>query len=361
MAYKFGVLTMADVEDYTLINTVGQGVVYEDLQMYLAQREADMRAALGIFVQQETDLYTENYKLPGGGRLQRRGGQAQSAAVKAGGSWDTGYPLEDFGAQLAWTDVVEGYMTVREFNRHVNTIEEQDRNSLRFEMLKALLNDGGGAARTFVDPIHGSISVQPLANGDAVVYPPVLGSETEATDDHYSETGYASASVSDSNNPYPTAVEELAEHFGESTGGDNIITFINPAQESVTRNLTDFYAVEDRFIRLGDNADVPINLPSAPGVIIGRVSGTWVSKWRWMPANYLLTVHLEAAAPLKMRVDPASTGLGTGLQLVAQDDIYPFRMAHWRHRYGFGVGNRLNGVVTELGTGGTFTIPTAYA
>ena len=73
MAYKFGVLTMADVEDYTLINTVGQGVVYEDLQMYLAQREADMRAALGIFVQQETDLYTENYKLPGGGRLQRRG------------------------------------------------------------------------------------------------------------------------------------------------------------------------------------------------------------------------------------------------------------------------------------------------
>lgn len=361
MAYKFGAMTLADVDDYTLLRNVGQGIVYEDLQMYLAQREADMMAALGVFVQQTTDLYTENYKLPGGGRLQRRGGQAQSGAVKATGSWDTAYPLEDFGAQLAWTDVVEGYMTVREFNRHVTTIEEQDRNTVRYEMLKALLNDGGGSARTFADEIHGSLSVQPLANGDAILYPPILGSESEATEDHYSETGYAATAISNTNNPYPVAVEELAEHFGESQGGDNIVTFINPAEEAETRALTDFVEVADRFIRLGDDADIPVNLPNVPGTIIGRVSGTWISRWRWMPANYLLSVHLEAAAPLKMRVDPAATGLGTGLQLVAEDERYPFRMAHWRHRFGFGVGNRLNGVVTELGTGGTYTIPTAYA
>lgn len=361
MAYRFGALTMADVDDYTLVNTVGQGVVYEDLQLYLAQRERDMMAALSVFVDMTTELYTENYKLPGGGRLQRRGGQAQSGAVKAAGSWDTGYPLEDFGAQLAWTDIVEGYLTVREFNRHVNTIEEQDRNTVRFELLKALLNNGSGSPRTFVDEIHGTISVQPLANGDAVLYPPVLGSETEATEDHYVETNYAATAISNINNPYASAVEELAEHFGETQGGDNIVTFINPAEEAETRALTDFVPVEDRFIRLGDNADVPVGLPNVPGIIIGRVSGSWVSRWRWIPATYMLSVHLEAPAPLKMRVDPASTGLGMGLQLVAQDERYPFRMAHWRHRFGFGVGNRLNGVVQELATGGSYTTPTAYA
>lgn len=361
MTYRYGVLTMADVNDYTLINTVGQGVVYEDLNMYLAQREADLQQALGVFVEMQTELYTENYKLPGGGRLQRRGGQAQSAAVKGAGSWDTGYPLEDFGAQLAWTDRVLGYMSVREFNVHVQTIEEQDRNTVRFELLKALFNDGGGSARTFVDPLHGSISVQPLANGDATLYPPVLGSETEATADHYAETGYASASISDTNNPYKTIVAALTARFGRATGGRNVVTFINPAEETVTRNLSDFVPVEDRFIRSSALADIPQNLPSVPGEVIGRVSGTWVVVWDWIPANYLLAIHLEAAAPLKMRVDPATTGLVRGLHLAAMDEIYPFNMGHWSHAFGFGVGNRLNGYVLELGTGGTYTIPTAYA
>ena len=81
MAYQYGVLTMADVNDYTLINTVGQGVVYQDLMEYMAQRQADLQAALGVFVETETELYTENYKLPGGGFLERRGGQAESAAA----------------------------------------------------------------------------------------------------------------------------------------------------------------------------------------------------------------------------------------------------------------------------------------
>jgi len=32
----------------------------------------------------------------------------------------------------------------------------------------------------------------------------------------------------------------------------------------------------------------------------------------------------------------------------------------WRHRMGYGVANRLNGVVMELAAGGTYTIPTVY-
>ena len=362
MAYRYGALTMADVDDYTLVNNVGQGVVYEDLNLYLMQREADMQAALRVFVETETELYTENYKLPGGGRLQRRGGQAQSGAVKAGGSWDTGYPLEDFGAQIAWTNVVAGYMTIQEFNRHVQTVEEQDRNTVRFELLRALLNDGGGSYRTVTDEIHGSVHVQPLANGDAdTLYPPVIAAEDPATENHYLESGYAASAISDTNDPYSTIVNELTEHFGESQGGDNVVTFINSAQEAKTRAMTDFVPVEDRFIRSGDNTDIPVNLPSVPGVIIGRVSGSWVSRWRWLPANYMLGQDLDAPPPLKMRVDPAATNLPRGLTLVSEDEIYPFKMAHWQHRFGFGVANRLNGVVMELGTGGTYSIPAAYA
>ena len=47
--------------------------------------------------------------------------------------------------------------------------------------------------------------------------------------------------------------------------------------------------------------------------------------------------------------------------MVAQEKKHPIERLTWRHRFGFGVRNRLNGVVMELGTGGTYTIPTAYA
>jgi hypothetical protein len=74
----------------------------------------------------------------------------------------------------------------------------------------------------------------------------------------------------------------------------------------------------------------------------------------------MLGIHLDAPAPLKKRVDPTAVGLGRGLQLVSEDTDHPFVGSHWSHRFGFGVANRLSAVVMELGTGGTYTIPTAY-
>jgi len=53
--------------------------------------------------------------------------------------------------------------------------------------------------------------------------------------------------------------------------------------------------------------------------------------------------------------------LGDGLQLVAKENAFPFEASFWRHRFGIGGGNRLNGVVLEFGTGGSYSIPAAYA
>jgi hypothetical protein len=72
-------------------------------------------------------------------------------------------------------------------------------------------------------------------------------------------------------------------------------------------------------------------------------------------------VHLEAEPPLKERVDPTETGLPRGLTPVVIDPAYPIQSLEMRARYGMGVANRLNGVVLELGTGGTYSIPSAFA
>ena len=146
-------------------------------------------------------------------------------------------PLEDFGAQLSGNDVDMAYMSVAELDRHLNTVVAQNVNTLRFEMLKALLNN---TQDTFVDPLHGSLSIEPLANGDTVVYPPVLGSESEATDDHYLESNYAASAISDANNPFITIRDEIEEHFGVDQGGSNIVVFINQAQTTAVEDLSDF-------------------------------------------------------------------------------------------------------------------------
>jgi hypothetical protein len=357
MANIFGHLNIADT-DRVFASTPGQAVIWDAVQDYVSRYNAGLNAAMAIFVEGTTSDFKRRYKLPGGGYMQRRGPDGRPAARKRIGQWDIGLPLEDFGDAVAWNDVALAYMTAQEFTASVQSVLIANTNTTRYEMLKALLNN---TQRTFKDELNGDILVEPLANGDAVVYPPVEGSVSEATDTHYLESNYASSAISDTNNPFKTVVAELQEHFGgPPTGGAAIAAFHNPAQTAKIEALTDFVEVPDRFVRLGDDDSVPVGLPSVPGRVIGRVNGAWSIEWPWIPADYMYAQHLEAPAPLLKRVDPADTGLGEGLQLVAVDDAYPFAEAFWRSRFGFGVGNRLNGVVLEFGTGGSYTVPTGY-
>lgn len=357
MSGIFGMLSLSDT-DRLFVNTIGQSAVYEATKTLLDRYNSDLRAALAVFVERQTSDYKIRYKLPGGGRLQRRGGQTDTARVKAYGSWDVAFPLEDFGAAIGGDDVTLAYMSMAEYDRHLKTIMVQDVNTVRFELLYSIFH---GATRTFVDPLYGSLTIQPLANGDTVVYPPVLGSEAEATDDHYLVAGYAATAISDTNNPFITIRQELEEHFGASTGGDAIAVFIHPDESPETEDLTDYDKVEDRWIRSGTQTAVPINLPAVPGRILGRTNGCWVIEWRWIPTGYMLGTHLEEPAPVLERIDEPDTGLGSGLQLITREEDYPLESAHYRHRFGFGVGNRLNAVCMEISTDEDYGAPTIYA
>lgn len=356
MSGIFGILGVSDHER-VFVNTIGQDVVYDAVNELVARYNEELASIRGIFVERSTEDFKFRYMLPGGGRLQRMSGLAPSAEVRAYGKWDVALPLEGFGAAVGGGRVDLAYMSIQDLDRHLDTVMIQDRNTYRFEMLRRLFND---QQRSFSDELHGTLAVEPLANGDTVLYPPVLGVETEATEDHYYHTGYTSANISDTNNPFITIVDELEEHFGSPTGGSNIVAFINQAQVAKVEALTAFDEVTDRFITPGDDTAVPFGLPaSMPGKIIGRCSGCWVVVYRWVPADYIFGLHLDAPAPLFERVDPADTGLPVGLALVATEDKYPLQNAYWEHRFGLGVGNRLNGVFLEFNAS-AFSIPTGY-
>ena len=358
MAGIYGVLGIADTER-VFLNTLGQSVVYDAVNEYMAMHNAELANTLGVFVGETTTDFKRRYFLPGGGRLQNMGFAPQSApaAVKTSGSWDVAFPLTDFGAALAGTRISYGYATVQDLAREVDGIRARDVQTVRYEILNAML---GSTQTTFVDPINGSLSIEPFANSDSVVYPPVLGSETEATENHYLSAGYAVSAISDTNNPFATIANELEEHFGAPTGGSSIVTFIPADVTAKAQALTDFVAVTHQNINPGDDMATVLGLPTGlPGRILGHVSGTWVVEWRALPATYAIGIHLDAPAPLAMRVDPAYTGLGSGLQLVSTNSKYPFTESFYSHRFGVACANRLNGVAMII-SAAAWSVPSGY-
>lgn len=368
MSGIFGHLNISD-SDRVFNTTVGQEVIWDAAQQYVARVNAEISAQMSMFVERTTDAFKYRYRLPGGGYLQRRNSDGSYQTVKAVGAWDIALPLRDVGAQVGGNDVDMAYMTVQELDNHISTVTIQNVNTVRFEMLYALFNS---AEKTFVDDLHGSLLVEPLANGDAVVYPPKMGSSTEATDNHYLEAGYVYTAIDATHNPIPTMKEELEEHFGVAVGGSEIIVFVPPVVTPYLRALgaTHWTEVGDPRINYGTGTNLAQMLGGTyPGTLVGRCDGCWIVEWRWLPTDavpYLLGIHPGQPRPLLRRVDPADTGLGTDLQLIArynkaEGESFPFQGAFWRHRFGFGVGNRLNGVIMELASGGSYTVPTAYA
>lgn len=362
MTTIFG-LARLTASDYQFARQVDQELLYEATQQYLSMVNDAAMGAISTFVEPTpTTNAKERYQLPMVGRMQKTSEERGAKSVARSGSYDVAYPLWQFGDQVTVTDVDMAYMTPQEFQEHIDGAAARAMNAKRHEILYRIFNN---TQDTFTDKRLGSLTIEPIANGDGVVYPPVEGEDTtEATEDHYLESGYAATAISDTNNPIKTLVDDLVHHGINRTEDIPIVSFINSAQQTQIESLTNFVPyIPPTRINAGDNTDMPLLPPSSlPGRTIGYVRGySWINVWPWIPANYIVSVNLAAPQPLKMRVDPAETGLGSGgLVLLPTEKNGVLTFNDWRLRFGIGGANRLSAAVMELGTGGTYTIPTAY-
>lgn len=353
-----------DGSDYQKIHTFGQEVVYDALMQILGDHNDDKASVIPLFVEGDTWKFQDIYKLPGQGRMQRRASQTRAGEIHATGEWTVGFPLEDFGANVAMSDIDWGYMDVREFNRYVQTIINQNWNTHRDEILKALFNN---TARPFKD-LGGHFpdtTVQPLANGDSVLYPAAVGSELNSAANNYLGVAASAIAFTNTNNPIPAMVEALRSRFGTPTSGSDIVVFMNNAQTPFAQGLAGFNLVPNRFVTLGNNISYVqvAGIPLSVGTALGESDGALLCEWRWLPPGYMLGIHFGAPRPLKLRTDPPDTPFTTGLQLIAEDMNNPFMKYQWRDRFGYGCGNRLNGVAMDLTAAGganTYTIPAKW-
>jgi hypothetical protein len=356
----YGALNMTDA-DYAFVNTIGQRVIYDATLAVLGDHNADLAMAEAVFVQGTTADRTIRYKLSGQGFLQKQTSKAPTGMKKPLLGWDVAFPLDEYGTSIGWDRVTLAYATLADYNRALENVKAQDRNTRRRQMFSALFPS---AAWTYKDENFPDLTIQPLANGDAVVYPPVVGSYTEATANNYLVSGYIGSAITDTSNPIPTIVSQLEQFFGTPTGGSNIAVFCSATDSPYLSALTNFDPVANRFLRYGANVTVvdPARFPvGLPGRIIGETDSALIVEWRWIPAGYLIGVHLDAPAPLMRRIDPPATGLGDGLQLILQDMDEPIKSSSWSHRFGYGVGNRLNAVIMQLAAPGSYAAPAAYS
>lgn len=359
MSMLAGILNVQDSQ-HSFVSNVGQALVFDAVNQVLADYNADVTKAMSVLVQQDTEKFKFRHLLPGGGKLQRMGRQAPAAAVKRYGYNDVALPLRQWGAEMAGSRVDMAYMTIEELDAHLDTIMIQDLNTLRWRILTAIFED---TTLTYDDEHHGDLTIKHLANGDADLYPPVLGSETEAIDDHYREAGYTVAAIADANNPVVTLRDEIAEHYGGiGSRGREFVYFHGADQTAYLAAITGYVANSDQFVAIGAATDdVRFYPQNVPGRLHGRLSGAWLSEWDgWCPDTFGFMVLMTVPAPLYRRVDPAATGLGRGLQLVATDVNHPMHRASYENRYGIAVVNRLPAAVIKVTEDATYAPPTAY-
>lgn len=318
------------------------------------------RVANGLLAEfaEMTTVAKEQIELPGDGTLQPLDEHGNPLPVAPSGYYSVAYPIQGAGTAWGTNRVSRELLTVQEAERFTLDAMQRDGDWLIRHMLAGIFDN---VAWTFNDKIGpngakglGDITIEPLANGDTVTYKR-KGNVAAATDDHYLATASA---IADATNPFPTINRELSEH--PSNGNGRILVYAASDLIDAISGLSSFVDVDDPDVMVGDDSDRVSNVPvAAPGdEVIGKVKGTrcWIVEWSGLPATYMIA-KVEGIPLLKMREYPAASLQGFFPEFANVDGNHTInRMLRYA---GFGVSNRVAGLVYRIGNG-TYAIPSGY-
>jgi hypothetical protein len=226
----------------------------------------------------------------------------------------------------------------------------RDSDWLTRHVLAAMLDN---TAYNYDDAALGTVSVKPLANGDAQTYLSATGDI--ATAQHYLSQA---AGIADVTNPYPAILALLQSKPGNR---GPFVAYIAPGLQADTEALTGFIALGDPDITQGSGAD---RLTASPALgnlgdyVIGKVDGLWIKVWSRLPAGYILALAQGGPPPLAMReyAAPALQGL---FEERHSPDGNLFERRFLRYA-GFGGRNRTSAVAQFIGNA-AYQIPSGYA
>ena len=340
------------------VSAVGTPRVYDAIREATAEYTRVANGLLGVLAER-TVIAQEQIELPGSGTLQPLDEWGNPLPVQPSGSYTVAYPIQGGGTAFGANRVSRAMMTVEEVARATMDAMQKDKDWLIRHALAAVFTN---TTWTFADKVGangskglGNITIQPLANGDAVVYGKV-GGVAAAVDTH--QLAQAGA-IADNANPFPTIKAELDEH--PSNRGPYVAYIASDLVATATA-LTEFVEVGDPDIALGSGSDqVTGSVASLIGFgteVLGKTkSGVWLVEAPVLPSTYILAVATGADAVLRMREYPAPEVQGLFLETHSDDgNTDATRFIRYA---GFGVRNRVGAVVYRIGNG-SYAIPTGY-
>ena len=349
MMGAFGFIGYEDLADERVVDGRVQ-MVDAAIRASVNEHNRQVSAAMMELAERTTD-YTRRYKIGGAGTLQPLDEWGNPLPVKDAGYYDVAFPLQ--GGGTAWGDnrVSRAMMTVGEADRFTLGALRRDADWMRRHMLAALFDN---TTWTYVDEEKGSLTVQPLANNDAVTF--LRNNGTFATDNHY----YAqAAAIADASNPFPTWLTELKEH---PENGGPFVAYVPTNLKASVQALSNFLDVADPNVNQGIMAPTLVNNSVGRGFgdeVIGYVDGVFVVEWSFLPDDYGIVVARGAAAkPLMMREYPAAGLQGLFTENHSPDgNLNEYRFIRYA---GFGAYNRVGALAFRIGNGAWAT-PTGYA
>lgn len=339
----------------TRINEVGVERIYTAVQESAAEHNRVINGLLETFVERTTKVQ-EQFELPGDGTLQPLDENGVPLPVKPSGSYQVAYPIQGGGTAWGGNRVARALMNVREANRHTVDSQTRDADWLRRHIIAALLTN---TSWTFEDKAGrdgskglGSITIQPLANGDAVTY--VRTGGQNSTDNHY---GAQAAAIDDANNPFPAIRKDLTEH--PSNSGPVVVYVASNLTDSI-EGLAGFVPISDPDVQEGANSDRLVS-SLARGFgdeVLGKTNKCWIIEWGALPDGYMIA-HASGAGPvLGMREYDAEELQGFFTENYSTDGAHT-QTSMIRYA-GFGVQNRVAAYVYQVGNA-TYQIPAAFS
>lgn len=357
MAIKSGLIGAAEAQSER-VTTIGVEEVWQDIQgaTELYNEQIDM---LVEGVVERMTAHQINFKLPGNSTLQPLDDWGNPQPTYEDGQYTVAFPI--VGAGDAWGNnrVSRALMTVQQVSRQVEKTLRADADWMRRHILAAWFTN---VTYTYTDDEFGSLTIQPLANGDTVTY--LRRDGTSATDNHF--LGQANT-ISNTDNPFSTIYRELDEHPSNS----------GPYVAFVPTNLTDEIEALDDLIPPNDPSLIisenntrlrigidPDNTEFGEGPVyfgqryLGRCNGVHIVEWTTLPDNYIVAIATGAdEKPFGMREYPADEITGLFPEFNDRDgNSYEFR---WVRYCGFGALNRIAALAMEIGDA-SYDIPTGF-
>lgn len=333
------------------VSQVGERGVFSMIQASAAEHTRMLAAVLGGLVQRTTD-HKIRFHLPGSGTLQPITEDGSPLPTRPTGSYDVAFPIQGGGDAWGSNRVSRALMTVDEANRRTLDAMRRDADWIYRHVMAAIFDN---VAWTYTDPLYGSLTVEPLANGDVTFTK--VGGGTEAAQHYLAQAN----SIDDSNNPFDDIYDQLME-FPSNSGP--VVVYVPTNLTASIEALTNFTEIIDPDIRPGMASDVigasaaQIAAVRGPGdEVLGKCDKCWIVEWRRLPDNYMFA-HATGAGPvLGMREYPDASLQGFFAENDAGDgNLQQTKMIRFA---GFGVQNRLAGLAYRVGNG-SYAIPSGY-